>query len=269
MPHPTLCPAGETGASTSRLGAEVHTNGPQLDDRILADADVQVGWLSRAASGCTCRHHAMQLLHSRGMCAPLLSCSTAVPSGHPFTPCSVRLPLAACAASPAMPHLLIPSSAFTCDRLQACIANASSASKEYEIVNVDRSALGRVGGAIARKYGDSGFTGTLTVSLAVMPPQGEGQSLDRRVDGSACSTNALPLPASLPASLSSCCPLLHLLAHLPTCSHTPPPRLPFLCSSTCAALRASPLPASWSTAWWCAWWARPTTTWARAWPAAT
>lgn len=35
--------AGETGASTARLGQEVHTNGPQLDDRILADADVQVG----------------------------------------------------------------------------------------------------------------------------------------------------------------------------------------------------------------------------------
>jgi glutamate synthase (ferredoxin) len=35
--------AGETGSSTERLGQEVHDNGPQLDDRILADADVQVG----------------------------------------------------------------------------------------------------------------------------------------------------------------------------------------------------------------------------------
>jgi hypothetical protein len=34
--------AGETGASSARLGAEVHDNGPQLDDRILADAEVQV-----------------------------------------------------------------------------------------------------------------------------------------------------------------------------------------------------------------------------------
>ena len=33
--------AGETGASKDRLAQEVHTNGPQLDDRILADADVQ------------------------------------------------------------------------------------------------------------------------------------------------------------------------------------------------------------------------------------
>jgi glutamate synthase (ferredoxin) len=80
--------AGETGASTSRLAQEVHSNGPQLDDRILADADVQ-----------------------------------------------------------------------------ACIANSTAVTKEYEIVNVDRSALGRVGGAIARKYGDSGFTGTLALNL--------------------------------------------------------------------------------------------------------
>lgn len=44
VPLPRLVPsAGETGASTTRLGQEVHTNGPQLDDGILADADVQVG----------------------------------------------------------------------------------------------------------------------------------------------------------------------------------------------------------------------------------
>ncbi|KAL4447262.1 hypothetical protein ABPG77_007295 [Micractinium sp. CCAP 211/92] len=80
--------AGETGVSTERLGQEVHDNGPQLDDRILADADVQ-----------------------------------------------------------------------------ACIANGTTVSKEFEIVNVDRSALGRVGGAVARKYGDSGFTGRLQLLL--------------------------------------------------------------------------------------------------------
>lgn len=32
-------------------------------------------------------------------------------------------------------------------------------------MNVDRSALGRVGGAVARKYGDSGFTGRLHLLL--------------------------------------------------------------------------------------------------------
>lgn len=80
--------AGETGSSTERLGQEVHDNGPQLDDRILADADVQ-----------------------------------------------------------------------------ACIANSTKLTKSYDIINVDRSALGRVGGAIAKKYGDGGFTGTLTLNL--------------------------------------------------------------------------------------------------------
>jgi glutamate synthase (ferredoxin) len=35
--------AGETGASTARIAQEVHSNGPQLDDRILEDAEVQVG----------------------------------------------------------------------------------------------------------------------------------------------------------------------------------------------------------------------------------
>lgn len=34
--------AGETASSASRLAQEVHDNGPQLDDRILADAEVQV-----------------------------------------------------------------------------------------------------------------------------------------------------------------------------------------------------------------------------------
>lgn len=33
--------AGETGSSKDRLAQEVHTNGPQLDDRILADPEVQ------------------------------------------------------------------------------------------------------------------------------------------------------------------------------------------------------------------------------------
>lgn len=45
--------------------------------------------------------------------------------------------------------------------LQAAIANEDSVRKELEIVNVDRSTLGRVGGAIAGKYGDSGFAGEL------------------------------------------------------------------------------------------------------------
>jgi hypothetical protein len=34
---------------------------------------------------------------------------------------------------------------------QACIANSTKLTKSYDIINVDRSALGRVGGAIAKK----------------------------------------------------------------------------------------------------------------------
>ena len=40
--------AGATGSSVERRDAEVHSNGPQLDDEILADADVQV-----RACGCS------------------------------------------------------------------------------------------------------------------------------------------------------------------------------------------------------------------------
>lgn len=231
MPHPTLCPAGETGASTSRLGAEVHTNGPQLDDRILADADVQVGWLSRAASGCTCWNRARWLLQSLGMCAPmqLLAQLALWAPLHtlPSEACHSPAPLA-----PPLPHLLIQFR-IQCDRLQACISNASSATKEYEIVNVDRSALGRVGGAIARKYGDSGFTGTLTVSLAVMLPQVKGERLDRHVDGRACSTNALPLQAALPAARCS--------ASLPATTAHPPALTPHLPASPPSAAQPARL----------------------------
>ncbi len=80
--------AGETGVSTTRMAAVAHTNGPVLDDEILADADIQ-----------------------------------------------------------------------------AAIANEGTVSKEYAIVNVDRAALGRVGGAIAKKYGDNGFAGSVQLTL--------------------------------------------------------------------------------------------------------
>ena len=36
-------------------------------------------------------------------------------------------------------------------RPQACISNSTQLTKSYDIVNVDRSSLGRVGGAIAKK----------------------------------------------------------------------------------------------------------------------
>lgn len=49
--------------------------------------------------------------------------------------------------------------------VQACIDGQTVLSKEYTIANTDRAALGRVAGAIASKYGDSGFDGCLDLKL--------------------------------------------------------------------------------------------------------
>ena len=76
------------GKSADRRAAEVHSNGPQLDDRILADGEVQ-----------------------------------------------------------------------------EAIKSEKAVTKSYEIINVDRSSLARVGGAIARLHGDSGFAGALNLHL--------------------------------------------------------------------------------------------------------
>jgi hypothetical protein len=71
--------AGPSGRSSVRLAQAVHSNGPVLDDEILADKDVQ-----------------------------------------------------------------------------EAIRTQGSVTKAYDIINVDRSALGRVAGAVAKPYGDSG-----------------------------------------------------------------------------------------------------------------
>jgi glutamate synthase (ferredoxin) len=71
--------AGPSGKSSVRLASSVHSNGPVLDDEILADKEVQ-----------------------------------------------------------------------------EAIRTQGSVTKAYDIVNVDRSALGRVAGAVAKPYGDSG-----------------------------------------------------------------------------------------------------------------
>ena len=80
--------AGETGSSNARLAQDVHDNGPQLDDEILADPAV------------------MEAINTEG-----------------------------------------------------------SVTRDYAIVNVDRSALGRVAGAIAKPYGDNRFKGTVELNL--------------------------------------------------------------------------------------------------------
>ncbi|KAF8065477.1 hypothetical protein HT031_003078 [Scenedesmus sp. PABB004] len=49
--------------------------------------------------------------------------------------------------------------------VQEAIRTQGTVSKAYDIVNVDRSALGRVAGAIAKPYGDAGFKGAINLSL--------------------------------------------------------------------------------------------------------
>ena len=47
----------------------------------------------------------------------------------------------------------------------AAIASEGTVSRDVPIVNVDRATLGRLAGAVARQYGDSGFAGTIDVTL--------------------------------------------------------------------------------------------------------
>eukprot|EP00798_Chlamydomonas_sp_ICE-L_P001365 gene1365-32729_t len=81
--------AGPSGKSSDRIKQVTHTNGPCLDDRILADPEIV-----------------------------------------------------------------------------DAIKNEKMVSKSYEIINVDRAALGRVAGQIAMQHGDKGFAGTLKLSLS-------------------------------------------------------------------------------------------------------
>ncbi|KAL3156941.1 hypothetical protein ABBQ38_001200 [Trebouxia sp. C0009 RCD-2024] len=78
----------EPGNSTQRRNAEVHSNGPCLDDEILADPEVQ-----------------------------------------------------------------------------DAIKNEGKVHREFDIVNTDRATLGRLGGAIAKQHGDSGFAGQISIDF--------------------------------------------------------------------------------------------------------
>ncbi|KAK9827155.1 hypothetical protein WJX74_008527 [Apatococcus lobatus] len=80
--------AGPTGSSSERMKNEVHSNGPQLDDDILADPEVM-----------------------------------------------------------------------------AAIKENGSVERRYDINNVQRTLLGRVGGCVAKHHGDFGFSGSLTFNL--------------------------------------------------------------------------------------------------------
>jgi glutamate synthase (ferredoxin) len=49
--------------------------------------------------------------------------------------------------------------------IQDAIDNSGSVTRQYEITNVQRSAFGRVAGAVARQHGDRGFAGSLDFVL--------------------------------------------------------------------------------------------------------
>ena len=49
------------------------------------------------------------------------------------------------------------------------IESEGSVHRSYDIVNTDRACLGRVGGAIAKRHGDSGFAGQVAIDLQVGP----------------------------------------------------------------------------------------------------
>lgn len=53
------------------------------------------------------------------------------------------------------------------EEVQAAIREEGSVHRKLAIANTDRAALGRVGGAIARLHGDSGFAGTVSLELEV------------------------------------------------------------------------------------------------------
>ena len=55
--------------------------------------------------------------------------------------------------------------------VQEAIKNEGHVHKSYDIFNTDRATLGRVGGAIARLHGDSGFAGTVSIELQVRHQQ--------------------------------------------------------------------------------------------------
>ena len=57
--------------------------------------------------------------------------------------------------------------------VQDAIKNEGSVHRKYNIVNTDRATFGRVGGAVAKLHGDSGFAGTLSFDLEVSSPYPE------------------------------------------------------------------------------------------------
>ena len=61
-------------------------------------------------------------------------------------------------------HSSLPRCPFPPDQ-QDAIKNQKVVEKSYEIINIDRAALGRVAGEIARHHGDKGFAGCVKLNL--------------------------------------------------------------------------------------------------------
>ncbi len=53
--------------------------------------------------------------------------------------------------------------------VMAAIKENGNVEKRYDINNVQRTLLGRVGGCVAKHHGDFGFAGSLTFNLFVSP----------------------------------------------------------------------------------------------------
>ena len=53
------------------------------------------------------------------------------------------------------------------EEVKEAIKSEGSVHRFYEVRNTDRALLGRVGGAIAKQHGDSGFAGQVAIDLEV------------------------------------------------------------------------------------------------------
>lgn len=51
--------------------------------------------------------------------------------------------------------------------VQEAIKNEGKVHRTYDIMNVDRSTLGRIGGVVAKQHGDSGFAGKVQIDFNV------------------------------------------------------------------------------------------------------
>jgi glutamate synthase (ferredoxin) len=56
----------------------------------------------------------------------------------------------------------------SCSQIADAIENEKTVQKTVKIYNVDRSVGGRIAGAIAKKYGNTGFAGLLQLTYVLL-----------------------------------------------------------------------------------------------------